>query len=77
VANHIDHVRKVAGIDSVGIGGDFEGFGHPPIGLEDVSCYPALLAELSRRGYSDQEIKQVAGLNILRVMRAAEKLKGK
>ena len=72
VADHIDHIRKVAGIDCVGIGADYEGFGHPPIGLEDVSCYPALLAELSRRGYGDDEIKKVAGLNILRVMRATE-----
>lgn len=72
VADHIDHIRKVAGIDSVGIGADYEGFGHPPKGLEDVSRYPALLAELSRRGYSDLEIKKVAGLNLLRAMRAAE-----
>ncbi len=72
VADHIDHIRKIAGIDCVGVGADYEGFSHPPIGLEDVSCYPALLAELSRRGYSDDEIKKVAGLNILRVMRAAE-----
>jgi membrane dipeptidase len=74
VADHIDHIRKVAGVDSVGIGGDFEGFGHPPQGLDDVSCYPALLAELSRRGYSDDEIKKVAGLNLLRAFRAAEKV---
>ena len=74
VANHMDHIRKVAGIDCLGVGGDFEGFGHPPKGLEDVSCYPALLAELSRRGFSDDDIKKVAGLNILRVMRAAEKV---
>ena len=74
VANHIDHIRKVAGIDCVGIGADYEGFGHPPVGLENVSCYPALLAELSRRGYKDEEIKKVAGLNILRAMRAAEKV---
>jgi membrane dipeptidase len=74
VADHIDHIREVAGVDSVGIGGDFEGFGHPPQGLDDVSCYPALLAELSRRGYSDDEIKKVAGLNLLRVFRAAEKV---
>jgi membrane dipeptidase len=74
VADHIDHIRKVAGIDTVGIGGDFEGFGHPPKGLDDVSCFPALLAELSRRGYSDEEIKKVAGLNLLRVFRAAEKV---
>jgi membrane dipeptidase len=74
VADHMDHIRKVAGIDCVGVGGDYEGFGRPPKGLEDVSCYPALLAELSRRGYSDEEIKKVAGLNILRVMHAAEKV---
>jgi len=74
VADHIDHIRKVAGIDCVGIGADYEGFGNPPEGLEDVSCYPALLAELSRRGYSDEEIKKVAGLNILRAFRAAEKV---
>ena len=72
VADHIDHIRKVAGVDCLGVGGDYEGFSHPPIGLEDVSCYPALLAELSRRGYSDDEIKKVAGLNLLRVFRAAE-----
>ncbi len=72
VANHMDHIRKVAGVDCLGIGGDYEGFSHPPVGLEDVSCYPALLAELSRRGYSDDEIKKVAGLNLLRVLRSAE-----
>ncbi len=72
VADHIDHIRKIAGVDSVGLGADYEGFGHPPLGLEDVSCYPALLAELSRRGYTDDEIKKIAGLNILRVMRASE-----
>ncbi len=72
VANHIDHVRKVAGIDYVGVGGDYEGFDGPPDGLEDVSCYPALFAELLRRGYSAEDIKKVAGLNILRVMRRVE-----
>ncbi len=74
VADHIDHIRKVAGVEAIGVGGDYEGFGHPPEGLEDVSCYPALLAELSRRGYSDEEIKKIAGLNILRALRAAEKI---
>ncbi|MEO7515114.1 MAG: dipeptidase [Verrucomicrobiota bacterium] len=74
VANHIDHIRRIAGIECVGIGGDFEGFGYPPNGIEDVSCYPSLLAELSRRGYNDEEIKKVAGLNTLRVFRAAEKI---
>ena len=72
VADHIDHVRKVAGIDYVGVGGDYEGFDGPPDGLEDVSCYPALFAELLRRGYSAEDIKKVAGLNILRVMRRVE-----
>src|SRR5690606_13704657 len=74
VADHIDYIRKIAGVDSIGIGADYEGFGHPPQGLEDVSTYPALLAELLRRGYADDEIKKIAGLNLLRVMRAAEKV---
>ena len=74
VADHIDHIRKVAGIDHVGIGSDFEGFRGPPEGLEDVSCYPALLAELVRRGYSKEEIKKVAGLNLIRVLKQAEKV---
>ncbi len=72
VADHIDHVRKVAGINHVGIGADYEGFDGPPQGLEDVSTYPALLAELRVRGYGREEIQKVAGLNILRVMRQAE-----
>jgi membrane dipeptidase len=74
VADHIDHVRKVAGIDHVGIGSDFEGFDGAPDGLEDVSCYPALLAELMRRGYTGEEIKKLAGLNLLRVFREVEKV---
>lgn len=72
VADHIDHVRKTIGIDYVGLGGDYEGFDGPPDGLEDVSCYPALLAELMRRGYSSDDIKKVAGLNLLRVLDKAE-----
>jgi membrane dipeptidase len=74
VADHIDHVRKVAGIEHVGIGSDFEGFTGATDGLEDVSCYPALLAELMRRGYTREEIKKVAGLNLLRVLREVEKV---
>ncbi len=74
VADHIDHARKVAGIDHVGIGSDFDGFDGAPDGLEDVSCYPALLAELMRRGYTREEIKKVAGLNLLRVFREVEKV---
>jgi membrane dipeptidase len=72
VADHIDHIRKVAGIDHVGLGGDFDGMDSQPEGLEDVSKYPALLAELLKRGYSDEEVQKVAGRNVLRVMRAAE-----
>ncbi len=74
VADHIDHVRKVAGIDHVGIGSDFDGISATPVGLEDVSTYPALLAELLGRGYSEEDVKKVAGLNLLRVFRQAEKV---
>jgi len=74
VADHIDHIRKVAGIDHVGIGSDFDGFSGPPQGLEDVSKYPDLLAELLRRGYSKEDIKKIAGLNVLRVMRGTERV---
>jgi len=74
VANHIDHIRKVAGIEHVGIGSDFEGFHGSVEGLEDVSCYPALFAELLRRGYTVDELKQIAGLNLLRVFRRAEQV---
>jgi membrane dipeptidase len=76
-ANHIDHIRKVAGIDHIGLGGDFDGITSVPEGLEDVSMYPALTAELLRRGYKDDEVKKILGLNILRVMRAAEKVAAK
>jgi membrane dipeptidase len=72
VARHIDHIRRIAGIDHVGIGSDFEGFHGSVRGLEDVSCYPALLTELRRRGYTPGEIRKVAGENLLRVFRAAE-----
>ena len=77
VADHIDHIKKVAGIDHVGIGSDYEGFRGPPDGLEDVSCYPVLLAELLKRGYSKEEIKKVAGLNVLRVLKETEKVAAK
>ena len=73
-ADHIDHIRKVAGIDHIGLGGDFDGITSVPEGLEDVSKYPTLTAELLRRGYKDDDIKKILGLNILRVMRAAEKV---
>ncbi|NMO15481.1 membrane dipeptidase [Pyxidicoccus fallax] len=72
VADHIDHVRKLAGIDSVGLGSDFDGISTTIQGLEGVETYPALLAELLRRGYSDEDVRKVAGKNLLRVMRQAE-----
>jgi membrane dipeptidase len=73
-ADHIDHIKKVAGIDHIGLGGDFDGITSVPEGLEDVSTYPALTAELLRRGYKDDEIKKILGLNVLRVMREAERV---
>jgi membrane dipeptidase len=72
VANHLDYVRKVAGPDHVGIGSDFDGIDAVPTGLEDVSKYPALTAELLRRGWPEQDVRKALGLNILRVMRRAE-----
>jgi membrane dipeptidase len=71
-ADHIDHIRKVAGIDHIGLGGDFDGIDSVVQGLEDVSTYPALSAELLRRGYKDDEIRKIIGQNVLRVMREAE-----
>ena len=73
-ADHIDHIRKVAGIDHIGLGGDFDGISSVAQGLEDVSTYPALLAELLRRGYKDEDIRKIAGLNVLRVMRSVERV---
>lgn len=72
VADHIDHIRNVAGVAHVGIGGDFDGITSVVEGLEDVSTYPALLAELSRRGWSEDDLRALAGENVLRVMREAE-----
>ncbi len=72
VADHVDHLRKIMGVDHVGIGSDFDGFHGWVAGLEDVSKYPALLAELARRGYRKDELKKIAGLNLLRVMREVE-----
>jgi lysophospholipase L1-like esterase len=72
VADHVDHVKKVAGIDHVGIGSDFDGITSVPVGLEDVSTFPLLVAELLRRNYTDEDIRKIASRNILRVMRAAE-----
>jgi len=72
VADHIDHLRELAGIDHVGIGSDFDGGEPLPDGLGDVSRFPALLGELLRRGYSDDDVRKVAGGNVLRVLRGAE-----
>jgi membrane dipeptidase len=74
VADHIDHIRKVIGVDHLGVGGDFDGFTGGVKGLEDVSKYPDLLAELSRRGYSKDDLKKIAGLNVLRALRGAERV---
>ena len=73
VADHIDHVVKRAGIDHVGIGGDFDGMDSTVKGLDDVSTYPALFAELARRGYAKAQLEKIASRNMLRVMRAAER----
>ena len=72
VADHFDHVRKVAGVDHVGVGSDFDGIPEAPVGLDGVDKYPALLAELARRGWSDEDLAKVAGANVLRVMAEAE-----
>ena len=72
VADHIEHVRDVAGIDHVGIGSDFDGIDTVPQGLEDVSKIPELFAELIRRGWTDGDLKKLAGQNLLRVLRNAE-----
>jgi membrane dipeptidase len=72
VADHIEHIRRVAGVDHVGIGSDFDGIDSTPEGLEDVSKFPALFAELARRGWTDEELRKLAGENLLRIMREAE-----
>ena len=72
VADHIDHARKLAGIDHIGIGGDYGGIETVPDGLENVGTYPALFAELARRGYSQDDLEKIAQHNIMRVMRSAE-----
>jgi len=72
VADHIDHIKDVVGVDYIGIGGDYDGVSSLPLGLEDVSTYPALFAELLSRGYTEEELEKIAGLNMLRVMRGME-----
>jgi membrane dipeptidase len=73
VADHIDRVVELAGIEHVGFGSDFDGVGDSlPTGLKDVAMFPNLLAELLRRGYSERELELIAGANVLRVMEANE-----
>jgi membrane dipeptidase len=72
VADHVDHIRRVAGIDHIGIGSDYDGMRGAPEGLEDASKYPNLFVELMARGYSDEDLRKIAGLNVLRVMRECE-----
>lgn len=74
VADHVDHIVKVAGIDHIGIGGDYDGIERTPVGLEDVSTYPRLTEELIARGYSEADIHKLLGGNVLRVMRKAEEV---
>jgi membrane dipeptidase len=72
VADHVEHIAKVCGVDCVGIGSDFDGIGDTPVGLEGVDKFPDLLAELARRGWSDADLAKVAGANVLRALREAE-----
>ncbi len=74
VADHIDHIRKVAGINSIGLGSDFDGITTVPQNLEDVSKFPLLTAELLRRGYSKDDLRKILGQNVLRVMRQIEQV---
>jgi membrane dipeptidase len=74
VADHIEHIHRVAGPDHVGIGGDFDGIDEVVVGLEDVTTYPALFAELARRGWSDEDLGKLAGENVLRALAAAEQV---
>lgn len=74
VADHVDHAREVAGVGHIGLGGDYDGVPALPVGLEDVSCYPALLAELADRGWSDSDLAGLTSGNILRVLHDAEQV---
>ena len=74
VVDHIEHIIKVAGIDHVGIGSDFDGVGRLPVGLEDVSTYPRITQELLNRGHEREAIHKILGGNVLRVLREAEEV---
>ncbi|KAK6166560.1 hypothetical protein SNE40_023217 [Patella caerulea] len=75
VADHIDYIKNLTGVDHVGIGADYDGVERVPVGLEDVSKYPALFAELAKRGWTDAELKKLAGENLLRVFKKAEEVR--
>lgn len=75
VVLHIDHIKRVAGIDHIGIGGDYDGVDRVPQGLEDVSKYPDLFIELVKMGYSLDDLRKISFMNILRVMEDVEKVK--
>ncbi|MDX1640506.1 MAG: dipeptidase [Balneolaceae bacterium] len=72
LADHIDHIRDQIGVDYIGIGGDYDGTSSVPVGLDDVSSYPDLFAELLKRGYSEEDLKKIASHNMMRVLRGAE-----
>jgi membrane dipeptidase len=72
VADHIDHIRRVASVNNVGIGSDFDGISETIVGLEDVSTFPALFAELARRGWTEADLRKLAGENVLRALARAE-----
>jgi membrane dipeptidase len=74
IADHIDYIRDLIGVEHIGIGSDFDGITMVPEGLEDVSKFPYLFAELLRRGYSEEDLKKIAGLNVLRVMRENKRI---
>lgn len=74
IADHIDHIARVAGHDHVGLGGDYDGVPYLPVGLEGVEGYPALFVELMRRGWSDANLAKLAGGNLLRALRSAERV---
>src|SRR5207248_9894245 len=74
VADHMEHIRQVCGVDCIGIGSDFDGITEVPVGLEDVSKRRDLIAELLRRGWTEADVKNVAGLAVLRVTREGERI---
>ena len=74
MADHVDHVREVAGLDHIGLGGDYDGASEFPAGMEDVSGYPLLFDELRARGYAEPELAQIGSGNVLRAMRDMEQV---